>query len=84
MRSTFNFVLEKATRERDEFLKEHPELQSLQDDLREAFDVFGDDPTANMEIILNAMEVRKNRIMKLSKEVENDIKRGGLCSDTTP
>jgi len=83
MTATFNFALEKATRDRDNFLKEHPELQSLQDDLREAFDAFEDDPVANMEIILNAIQVRHKKIMMIKEEVDNAIKAGGLCSDTT-
>ena len=83
MHATFNFALEKATRERDKFLKEHPELQEMQDELRKDFDAFGDDRLSNMEIIKNAMEVRHKKLMNIKEEVENDIKAGGLCSDST-
>ncbi len=79
MEAVYNFALEKATRERDNFLKEHPELQEMQDELRKDFDAFGDDPVANMEIIVNAVEVRHKKIMKLTKEVKDVIASRGLC-----
>ena len=82
MVATFNFALEKATRERDKFLEEHPELQSFQDDLRSSFDDFEDDPLANMEIIKNAMEVNYKKLMNIGREVDRDIKNWGLHSDT--
>ena len=73
MEAVYNFALEKATRERDKFLEEHPELQAMQDELIKDFDVFGDDPVANMEIIVNAVEVRRNMLMHLVQEVKDEI-----------
>ena len=73
MKSTFNFALEKATRERDEFLEKHPELQSFQDDLTKSFDDFGNDPLASMEMILNAMEVNYKKLMKIKGELEDGV-----------
>ena len=60
-----NFILEKAIRNRDKFLEEHPELLGMQKDLDNSFRDFGGDPETNMEIIRDAMKVRADKLQRI-------------------
>ncbi len=67
----YNFALEKAIRQRDAFLREHPEMQSFQDELTRSFEAFGDDPIINMEIIRDTLASNLNKLQKIRMEVQD-------------
>ena len=57
--------LEIAIYARNEFLADHPELQSFQDELTETFMNFGNDPDENLDIILQTIQQKTNKILAI-------------------
>ena len=57
-----NKALQKAIKERDAFLKEHPELQSLQTKINEQLEECGNDCTKRMEVISQLIHDKLNQL----------------------
>ena len=74
MGNLLNLELERAIKDRDNFLKEHPEYQDFQDKLNEEMDR-QPDSTARMHVIAHHMRWNLHRAERMKKEMEDELKR---------
>lgn len=71
MSKTVNLALQRAIRERDNFLEQHPELKEFQSELEAQFQAMGNnDPFINMQIIRHHMQWNLNKLQRIRDEIE--------------
>ena len=72
MVNSLNFELAKAIKQRDDFLKEHPEYLEFQSKIERDMDRF-DDPVAKMHVIAHHLRWNNHRLDNIKRDLAKEF-----------